>query len=88
MKVYFHAKPSTRFVEIDDYMKLAGKENEKFLKSFFIELGVSKRVQVIDKIIPEWEARGRTQWKWSHSNGEDEWSEVVVDGCSENIRVI
>lgn len=88
LKEYFRAKPSTKFVEMDDYIELAGKENEEVLYSFLIELGVSKRVQVIDKIIPEWEARGRTQWKWAHSNGEDEWSEKVVDGCSENIKVI
>jgi len=88
LKEYFRAKPSTKFVEIDDYMEVAGKENEKVLYSFLTKLGVSKRVQVIDKTIPEWEARGRTQWKWAHSSGEDEWSETVIDGCSENIRVV
>lgn len=83
LKEYFKVKASTKFVELNDYIELVGGENEKFLCSFLIELGVSKGIQIIDKEMTRLEAEGRR--KWSHSNGQDEWSEKVIDGCSENI---
>ena len=85
LKEYFQVKPSTKFVELNDYIELVGKENEKLLRSFLIELGVSQEIQLIDKPIARWEAENRKQWKWHRSNGKDEWSEKVIDGCSENI---
>ena len=88
LKKYFEVKPSTRFVELDDYIELVGKENERFLHSFLIELGVSKKIKTVDKPMSRSEAECRKQYKWHHSNGKDEWSEKVIDGCSENINLI
>lgn len=87
LKEYFKVKPSTKFVKLDDYIELVGKENEKFLCSFLIELGVSRGIQIIDKTMTRLEAKNRP-YEWKHSNGKDEWSEKVIDGCSENIRSI
>lgn len=87
LKKYFEVKPSTGFVDIDGYIELVGKENEKFLYSFLTELGVSKRIRIIDKTLERLEAKDRP-YKWSHSNGQDKWSEKVIDGCSENISQI
>lgn len=87
LKKYFEVKPSARFVELDDYMELVGKENKKYLYSFLIELGVSEKIQIVDKPMTQLEAKIRP-YQWGHSNGEDEWSEKVIDGCSENINLI
>lgn len=88
LKEYFKVKLSTKFVTIDDYIELVGSENEKFLRLFLTELGVSNRIQIVDKTMTRSEAENRKQWKWHHSNGEDEWSEKVIDGCSESINSI
>lgn len=37
---YFESKPSTRFVDLDSYKSMVGKEREKYLISFLTELGV------------------------------------------------
>lgn len=87
LKEYFKVKPSTRFVELTDYVELVGKENEKFLHSFLIELGVSKRVRIIDKPMTLSEAYSRG-YNWSKSTGRNEWKEKVIDGCSENIDLV
>lgn len=88
LKEYFEAKPSTRFVELNDYVELVGKENEKFLHSFLIELGVSKRIRIISKPMTLSEAYSRKKYNWAKSTGRNEWKEKVIDGCSENIDLI
>lgn len=87
LKEYFKVKPSTKFVTINDYIELVGRENEKFLRSFLTKLGVSKRIQIIDRPISKFEAQARKLGD-RHSNGTDKWSESVIDGCSENINFI
>lgn len=88
LKEYFKVKPSTRFVEINDYIELVGRENEKFLCSFLMKLGVSERIRIIDEPMTVSEAYCMMMYAWAHSNGKDEWSESVIDGCSENIDLI
>lgn len=84
---YFETKLSTKFVTINDYTELVGKDNEKILRSFLIKLGVSERIQIVDKTMTRSEALNRKQG-WNRSNGKDEWSEKIIDGCSENIKSI
>lgn len=37
---YFASKPTTRFIDLQGYKEMVGKEREKYLTSFLIELGV------------------------------------------------
>lgn len=85
LKKYFSVKPSTKFVDWDGYLDLVGRENEKFLKSFLIELGVCSNV--IIKISPL-SNLSKYNYMWSRSTRDETWSESVIDGCSENITYI
>lgn len=85
LKKYFSVKPSTKFVDWEGYLDLVGRENEKFLKSFLIELGVCSNV--IIKISPL-SNLSKYNYRWSRSTRSETWSESVIDGCSENITYI
>ncbi len=84
LKEYFKMKPSTKFVELDDYIELVGKENEKFLRSFLIELGVSENIQLIEESV----SLSLFDLLFNDSKRNGEWFEKVIDGCSENIKSI
>jgi len=56
---YFEAKPTTLFIAYDKYKSLIGTKNEKMLKSFLIELGVSETVRVYDREITRMEVYSR-----------------------------
>ena len=71
LKEYFKVKPSTRFVEINDYIELVGRENEKFLCSFLMKLGVSERIRIIDEPMTVSEAYCMMMYAWAHSNGKE-----------------
>lgn len=43
---YFASKPSTRFIDLDNYKSMVGKEREKYLISFLTELGVKSSPSV------------------------------------------
>ncbi len=85
---YFAVKQSTYFVDWNGYVELVGKENEKYLRSLLSELGASLSIQLIRKNITWSDAHNRTQYRWAESNGEDQWSETVIDGCSETLKLI
>ena len=86
LEEYFKVKPSTRFVKIDDYIELVGKENEEFLRLFLAELGVSKNIRLVEELVFE----PLSLWDILHNNSKQmgETSEKVIDGCSENINFI
>ena len=86
LQKYFSVKPSTKFVDWNGYLELVGKENEKLLKSFLVELGVFS--DAIIKIYPLSNPYPKYNYNWSRSTGKEKWSESVIDGCSENITYI
>lgn len=91
LKEYFSVKSTTKFVDWDGYLKLVGKENEKFLRSFLIELGVSTEIQVHCEELSQTEAsKMKIQWRCPSSANIDsqEWKQNVLDGCKENIESI
>lgn len=93
LKDYFMVKPSTRFVDWDGYIKLVGqgKENEKFLHSFFVELGVSNVIKIItNKLSRDKAYQIKLSW---HSPSQayynlQTWEQQIIDGCKENIEYI
>ncbi|MDE7418471.1 MAG: AAA family ATPase [Lachnospiraceae bacterium] len=87
LKEYFKVKPSTKFLTLNDYIELVGKENEESLCSFLIKLGVSKEIRLIEKEEPCF----KRKWDYSlfdTSKPDGKVIEKVIDGCSENIDVI
>ena len=95
LKDYFKVKPSTRFIDWGGYLELVGKgkEKEKFLHSFFVELGVSEDVKIITNELSKDEAyQIKPSWGWNipsqaHWNSQT-WEQSIVDGCKENIEYI
>lgn len=91
LKEYFSVKPSTKFVDWKGYLDLVGKENEKFLKSFLIELGISTEIQVYNTTLSPYKAhKMNISWKspsYAHRNSQT-WEQFVLDGCQENIESI
>ena len=88
---YFSVKPSTKFVYWKGYLDLVGKENERFLKSFFIELGISPEIRVINTML-SWDEAQRMNVSWhspsyAHLNSQT-WEQYVFDACEENIDII
>ncbi len=89
LKEYFSVVDSTHFLAWDEYIKDISVEDEEFIRDFFIGLGVKKKVSIRNKPMTRREAYQRkSSEKWAKSNGQDTWSEDVIDGCSENLKYI
>ena len=86
LKDYFAVKPSTRFVDWDGYLDLVGEENKECLESFLTKLGVHSNV--IIKIYSLSNPYSKYHYNWSHSTGDEKYSESIIDGCNENITCI
>lgn len=70
---YFESKPSTRFIDLDSYKSMVGREREKYLISFLTELGVKSSPSVYTE---------RNDGYYSQS------SENFVDGLREIIESV
>ena len=88
LKEYFSVKPDTKFVDWEGYLDLVGKENEKFLRSFFVELGISTEIRIFSTSLSWDEAhKMNISWKspsYAHWNSQT-WEQYVFDACKENI---
>lgn len=49
LRRYFESKPTTRFVDLDGYIELVGREQEKYLLSFLSELGVKTIPSILEE---------------------------------------
>lgn len=74
-----------RFVAIDKYIDAVGKENEKALKYFLLQLGVSNKAKKYSKSIDPQSRRDLPAKRSRHYN---EWSEPIVEGVNETIEAI
>lgn len=88
LKKYFSVKPSTMFVDWNGYLDLVGKENEKFLRSFLIELGVSTEIRLFSTSL-SWDEAHKMNISWrspsnAHWNSQT-WEQNVFDACKENV---
>lgn len=70
---YFESKPSTRFIDLDSYKSMVGREREKYLISFLTELGVKSSPSVYTK---------------SNDGYYNQSSEKFVDGLREIIEAV
>lgn len=91
LQKYFFVKPSTKFVDWNGYLELVGNENEKILKSFLIELGVSTEILIYKERLSSDEAnKMNIQWgSPSYANWDSQrWEQYALDGCKENVKAI
>lgn len=70
---YFASKPSTRFIDLDNYKSMAGREREKYLISFLTELGVKSSPSIYTE---------------SNNGYYYQSSEKFIDGLQEIIRAV
>lgn len=70
---YFESKPSTRFIDIDNYKSMVGREREKYLISFLTELGVKSSPSVYTE---------------SNDGYYNQSSEKFIDGLREIIEAV
>lgn len=70
---YFKSKPSTRFIDLDSYKSMVGREREKYLISFLTELGVKSSPSVYTE---------------SNDGYYNQSSEKFVDGLREIIEAV
>ncbi|MBR6616623.1 MAG: DNA helicase, partial [Oscillospiraceae bacterium] len=75
MIMFFSSKPSTRFVALDEYRTLVGKDKEKQLISFLSELGAKDSPSIIES--PD-----------NYSAYYDAKTEYLIDGLKELITAI
>lgn len=85
---YFETKPSTWFVDYDEYKSIVGSSNEKHLKSFLIELGVRQSVSVYSKELDWAETYARNDLPTPYSTTSRKYTEKYIDGCKELIDYI
>lgn len=88
LKEYFSVKPDTKFVDWEGYLDLVGKENEKFLRSFLIELGISTEIRIFSTSL-SWDEAHKMNISWrspsyAHWNSQT-WEQYVFDACKENV---
>ena len=79
---WFKSKPDTRFVELDEYIKLVGENDKKELISFLTELGTKNVPKVLSREISSQEAI-KIQKTWPRSTWGQKWIERYIDGCQE-----
>lgn len=89
LQKYFASKPETWFLTWEKYLDLISPEHEKFLKNFFVLLGVKEDVRIITRAIDYEEALSRGLPMPRSSSGHDRtWTESVIDGAKEIIDSI
>jgi hypothetical protein len=89
LRLWFKSKPATRFVELGEYIKLIGKDNEKSLFEFLRDLGVKSVPSIYLHEITYKDIHERFPGKtWSRSTWYTKWNENLLDGCEEIIQCI
>lgn len=88
LKIYFETKPNAKFVDLDYYLKIFGKDNEKLLKAFLLELGVKDSLIIESRYLSEYESLNRTNLPEVNRSCKPEFKENYIDGIKENIEYI
>ena len=87
LQKWFETKPDTRFLDFDKYLKIAGKEKEEQLRSFFLNLGANDEVVLVTVPIDRHSSQ-REDLPNPYSTRHTEWEEDILDGCQEIVEHI
>lgn len=82
---YFSSKPETKFIDFQEYINLLPDESEENIMSFFVRLGVSKEVRIVEYRYSSSEARAKGLPQPSRYTTAPDWKETRFDGCKEII---
>lgn len=82
---WFQSKPDTRFLELDQYLKIVGERDKKELISFLTELGAMNVPRILSRDMKYQEAM-EIRIIWSRSTWEQKWTERYIDGCQEILQ--
>ncbi|MEW9053053.1 MAG: AAA domain-containing protein [Neobacillus sp.] len=85
LRKWFQAKPDTKFIEYEFYLKLVGESNKEELIQFFTDLGVKDEPRVLSRELSRQEAY-QISYNWPNSTRREKWIEKYIDGCEEIIE--
>jgi superfamily I DNA and/or RNA helicase len=90
LQLWFKAKQTTRFIELDEYKKLFGGNDENIFCDFLRCLGVNWEPCIYSREITYEEIHERFPDKgWNSTRPEErKWYETYLDGCEEVIQSI
>ena len=84
---YFETKKDVRFIALDEYQNLVGREANEQLMSFLTKLGIKKEISIVKHEI-DYASSGRHDLPYRHSTRETSWTELVIEGCTEIMKYI
>jgi len=85
---YFETKPSTLFVDYDEYKSIVGVSDEKHLMIFLTELGVRQFAEIHSRTLDREEIRTRNDLPRPRSTYGRSYTEKYIDGCQELVDYI
>ena len=88
LKKYFNPKPSTSFVDLDEYMSLVNEQDSTDMESFLTELGVNKEPMIFERELTEKQAymlKPQNEWRQPayYKMNTRKWKDCYIDGCKE-----
>ena len=87
LQTYFETKSETRFIAIDEYRKLVGKKKEMLLDSFLNELGIKRKIDILEEQI-DYYISDRNDLPRPYSTRRTTYTEGIIDGCKEIVEYI
>jgi superfamily I DNA and/or RNA helicase len=87
LRKWFQAKPDTKFIGFDYYLKLVGESNKEELIRFFTDLGAKDEPMVLSRELDREEAY-EISFDWPNSTRRAKWIEKYIDGGEELIGIL
>jgi hypothetical protein len=87
LKIWFQAKPNTKFIEFEEYVQLVGEHSKEELISFLTDLGVKDEPRVLTRVLSNQEAN-QIRSDWPYSSRDTRWSEKYIDGMKEVVEYL
>ena len=84
---YFETKKDVRFIALDEYQNIVGREANEQLMSFLTKLGIKKEISIVEHEI-DYASSGRDDLPWCRSTRGMSWKETVIEGCTEIMKYI
>ncbi|WP_128100299.1 DEAD/DEAH box helicase [Paenibacillus sp. DCT19] len=87
LKIWFQAKPNTKFIKFEEYVQLVGEDSKEELISFLTDLGVKDEPRVLTRVLSNQEAN-QIRSDWPYSSRDTRWSEKYIDGMKEVVEYL
>ncbi|MBM7660397.1 hypothetical protein JOC85_001164 [Bacillus mesophilus] len=87
LRKWFQAKLDTRFIVLEEYLKLIGEGKNEELYRFFTDLGAKDEPRILTRELSDEEAY-QIRDDWPNSTRVRKWHEKYIDGCEELIEYL